>query len=1017
MKKSFILKLLAFILIFATLLPLAVACKKDPPPNDDDGDDDDNTENGGEQTPPEQFIDAVLTSREITDIANFDSEALINRNSNTQVNIKENLNYTKGETTYKLTLDAYKDAAVTLPAEVDISSCHLVEFNIYSDASSGASFTLSLSGLEASVTVVLDFVGMKTYRLSTDQFTVKNPMPKISSVVMHTVSGAGAVAYISSIRGVKNIYTLSVPEGVSTTDPAIYKSITDRYIQYAIGNEGDTSPEFLQKIAAISESGKYYWDNFNASFVDVNTPDTVFAQLWFGLNATPNEKVMYLYQFTLEMAKAYAAYGGTYYKNPELLTAIKNALEYGYNTAYGKYIVETGITTGDWYHWDVPIPKALIETLILIESDIDYALIPKYLEPFDKIMPIPQGRGGNKLLMGYNVILAAALERDAMRLCMAKEFIYEEFDYIDKPNDPNVRILGDGGPYSDGSYIQHGSVAYTAIYGMALLNQLTDVLFLTDGSPLDFHGERMEIHYDWVFNNFNSVIYEGQFLPSLYGRGIGDTSASKGFVVNLVKMRAYADSQWKTKLDSLIKYYFNLFDGVDFTQEVPVCLINDCKEIYSSTSIVAWQPTPHAEVFGAMDRAFQYGTEYGVSISLSSTRVAKYESINTANETGWYHGDGMIYIHTGDYLYDNSYFFWAEPHLMPGTTVNTSRRNPNNIHPMIMNADPYAGGAKQDRYAAVGYIMKYDPTSLGTQGAGTFADPQSDAKITAKKSYFLFDDEIICIGTGINDFSGDNVLTVVENRAWGENDVLSVNGSAVTAPVTPQTTLDARTMHFTNMGGYVFLRYNDNDAKCYDGALLRYQKASHNPYHECGTSQFDITPHLSIYKDFLEITLDHGVGDGSIEASRYAYAYLPTKTAAETEEYYANPDVQLLSYSENVHAVVEKELKIIAFNYFVEGSEEKIDCSALGSVTPVTEISADTPCSVMISTAENGEINISAADPTHTYSQIVIYLEIDGLSEVVSKDDSVNAVISGSTLRLTVNTKNALGATFDITVK
>ena len=46
-----------------------------------------------------------------------------------------------------------------------------------------------------------------------------------------------------------------------------------------------------------------------------------------------------------------------------------------------------------------------------------------------------------------------------------------------------------------------------------------------------------------------------------------------------------------------------------------------------------------------MARIVQHTPEYGVAIALSNKRIVKYESINGANFTGWYHGDGLISVY------------------------------------------------------------------------------------------------------------------------------------------------------------------------------------------------------------------------------------------------------------------------------------------------------------------------------------------------------------------------------------
>jgi hyaluronate lyase len=329
-----------------------------------------------------------------------------------------------------------------------------------------------------------------------------------------------------------------------------------------------------------------------------------------------------------------------------------------------------------------------------------------------------------------------------------------------------------------------------------------------------------------------------------------------------------------------------------------------------------------------------------------------------------------------------------------------------------MNSSPFAGGVAQGKFGVAGYIVGYNSSAMSS---GTFIE-EADTKITARKSYFMFDNEIVCVGTGINDFSGDNVITVVENRKWGSDDLLYIDGTPLFEPATAQTTISARTMHFSNMGGYVFLRAEA--AKPYDGATLTYQKASHVPLPSVSTGQFDATSILGVKKDFLEIIINHGIGDGNVENNKYVYAYLPEATVQETADYYEDPDTELLAYLDDIHAVIEKELGIVAANFFVEGSSRSISvANKFHTYTNVREISSETPCSVMISKNEAGETVITVSDPTMTYRNTILDIELSSLNSVVSKDDKIDAQIDGNILHLNISTLNSSGTGFTVIVK
>jgi hyaluronate lyase len=216
------------------------------------------------------------------------------------------------------------------------------------------------------------------------------------------------------------------------------------------------------------------------------------------------------------------------------------------------------------------------------------------------------------------------------------------------------------------------------------------------------------------------------------------------------------------------------------------------------------------------------------------------------------------------------------------------------------------------------------------------------------------------------------------------------------------------------MGGYVFLRSDKN----YDGASITYAKKTNAVNSLIENSQINLDHVRKVKKDFLEIVINHGKGDGNVENNKYFYAYLPESTVEETQTYSANPDVELLTYLDDIHAVIEKDLGIVAANIFIEGSTKSVSvASKFHGYTNVRSISADGPCSVMISKNEAGETVITVSDPTQIYRQNNIFSEIEGVSQVVSADSRITATANGGYVNIRVNTEGANGQSLTLIVK
>ena len=171
--------------------------------------------------------------------------------------------------------------------------------------------------------------------------------------------------------------------------------------------------------------------------------------------------------------------------------------------------------------------------------------------------------------------------------------------------------------------------------------------------------------------------------------------------------------------------------------------------------------------FPSMDRVMHLRPGFGFSLSLFSTRIYNYECINSENWHGWFVSYGMNYLSVTNDLtqFTDSYWPTVDPYHLPGTTVALTPLA-NGVNQGKTSTQPWVGGAVLSN-------------SLGAVGM-SLAD--LNGSLVAKKSWFLFDREIVCLGAGISCSSATNVHTTVENRSLhsSSGNAFTVNG--VTMP-------------------------------------------------------------------------------------------------------------------------------------------------------------------------------------------------------------------------------------------
>jgi hyaluronate lyase len=207
------------------------------------------------------------------------------------------------------------------------------------------------------------------------------------------------------------------------------------------------------------------------------------------------------------------------------------------------------------------------------------------------------------------------------------------------------------------------------------------------------------------------------------------------------------------------------------------------------------------------------------------------------------------------------------------------------------------------------------------------------SSLRAKKAWFLLDDAVIALGTGITASDGRRVETVVENRnTHGAHPALSKGDGWV---------------HLAGVGGYALL----------DGAkpkVLREKRTGRwRDIDKGATTGGDSTP---VTRHYTTILLDHGVDP---RKARYAYAVLPDASANQTAAYQGR--VKILANSGTVQAIYRDNL--VAAVFWRAGTVE----------TDEGPLSADGPCAVVMR-RDQFQVRLAVADPSRTADDLKLTL-------------------------------------------
>lgn len=448
-------------------------------------------------------------------------------------------------------------------------------------------------------------------------------------------------------------------------------------------------------------------------------------------------------------------------------TAMRDIILGGINFLLPYYEQEWNYNTDSKQNWTLTqfsLPIVCSNLLCLMYEDMSQAERNKTTDQvFDKA-PIPNVRTAgkqnneetytNRLWKSFSYFNVAVIANDTYRMNYALKYASSAFLYSPRNMGFDELQFNKDGFYTDGSMIFHTNIPYNLGYGLSYSVLVYEFMELTKDTKFDIRNiYGFENVYDFCTNNMLPFLTDEMMFKMVVGRGnvLPDTSMLR----NCAYIANNAPEEQRRKISAQIK---EILDGrvlsagsKQYVINTPM-LENMCSEFSRYTSALPENAgnTNKSTVYYNQDQVIHIRDEFTAALSMSSTRIEKYESFGTTNSKGWYQGDGMLYIYTDGSQYDTGYFNNVNPYYMPGTTVDSTERDEINTATAENWGVPdndWAGGVTDGENTVAGY-------QLGNAHV---------SNLEGKKSYFMFGDKIICMGTGIKGGSG-NAYTVVENR-------------------------------------------------------------------------------------------------------------------------------------------------------------------------------------------------------------------------------------------------------------
>jgi hyaluronate lyase len=810
------------------------------------------------------------------------------------------------------------------------------------------------------------------------------------------VSGAGCSPALAGAGGTytTGATTANCAVTVTFSPDDTFDQLRKTWIGTIVGVANDMSDANIA--ASVNASA-------SAATNSLNTMDRTGAGgcLWSGTTYcdwTNSATVTNNYGRLRAMASAWAQPGGSKQGDPALLQGIIYGLDWMNSRYYNASSTGAASGTNNWWDWQIGAPKELGQAAMLIYSQLTATQIANYTAAMDHFVPDPLkdwhngnvSTGANLADQVFVALASGVLKKSGATIAQARDAMSPLF----------MNVTTGDGFYADGSFIQHGNVAYTGSYGAVELDDDALLLSLLNNSAWPVTDPNQANVLARAMQSYAPLMYNGAMMDMVMGRAISriaqwDHRNGRGVLFSLLQLAQGAPAQQKAELLSFIKgqvardtafsNYQSSSSGTftSYYQGVAASDIADLKALMADASIPAGAPMSASYNFASMARVSHLRPGFAFGLSLFSPQITAYEAGNNENLKAWYTGAGMSYVYNADLTqFDANFWPTINPVRLPGVTTDGATKTPSQWA-LLKNPNNWVGASSLNGlYTSAG--MQFSMAN------------DTGSSLAGYKSWFMFDNKMVALGAGIN--GGGAVETIVENRrinqAAGDN-ALVVNGTAQPTALGTASTLPGVNWAWldgnaANSGiGYYF------PTPVSLNTLRETRSGTWNAINGGGSS-------TSYTNNYLSLALAHG----SVPTNAsYAYVVLPNQTPDSMVGYAAAPDIQVLANTAAVQAVVDTSINAVGANFWTNTSTTVNDQHGVAYLTSTQQAS--------VTTQQTGDVlSVAVADPTQVNTGTITITINRSAAAVMVADPQVTVTQMSPTIVLSVAVNGSVGKSY-----
>ncbi len=615
----------------------------------------------------------------------------------------------------------------------------------------------------------------------------------------------------------------------------------------------------------------------------------------------------------VKMAVAYKVGSSKYFKDKVMLGKIIDGL---------RFWCDSDFIGENWWNNQIGTPRSMVDLMLLVGDEIPQNLI---VQAQVMINRADINKGGSRP-GGDRIKVSSIAAKNQLFLNNKKQFdliidiIENEIKFVDwigsefgytysKSNrggfDEFSKANGRGLQYDYSFHHRTDGVNNTLSYGLSWAQAFVEWAHYVRGTDYSFSAEKSKILVDYYLDGVCKTSVFG--IKPDYGaknRSISRPGSTKAF-----------DNHIPEKIIAI----------TDYRQEEMKAIIR----LRSGKGVE--ETTSHATFYWNSEHFTYQRPTFYTSVRLYSSRNMNMESpYNSEGLLNHHRGDGANHLYTRGNEYDD-----ISPVLdyqkITGTTTVQKEKLPHYNEIKKLGLTDFVGAVTDGRYGAVGFDFK------------SIHDP-----LVARKAWFFFDDQYVCMGSGISSKSENEVNTTLNQCLLKGAVTVSSKGKRQAIEPGAQIYRDLDWIYHDKIAYFlptpIDVSIQNNTSK---GSWWNISK------------QID-SPKEIIGKEVFKAWINHGQ---SPDNATYQYIVWPNIRLDDVEEAKLNA-LETLSNTPYLQAVRHTDLHLLQAVFYKAGAL---------TVGEDLKIQVSAPCIIMVQTNQKGEIvKITASDPNRELSALVL---------------------------------------------